>query len=156
MPPDTSDRDAALLLDMLLAARDAVGFVAAMDETAFLASRLHQNAVIRALEVLGEAAGKVSAGFRAAHPEIPWHETTAMRHRLIHGYAESATRTGVDGGADPCAPAYRVVGAVGAAGNGRRAVNAERLLAEYHRIADAADATARLRRFVLDLAVRGK
>ena len=55
---------------------------------AFLASRLHQNAVIRALEVLGEAAGKVSAGCRAAHPELPWREMTAMRHRLIHGYAE--------------------------------------------------------------------
>lgn len=88
MPPDATGRDAALLLDMLLAARDAVGFVAGLDEAAFLASRLHQNAVIRALEVLGEAAGKVSATFRAAHPDLPWRETTAMRHRLIHGYAE--------------------------------------------------------------------
>lgn len=88
MPPDTKDRDAALLLDMLLAARDAVGFVVAMDEAAFVASRLHQNAVIRALEVVGEAAGKVSDGFRTAHPAIPWRDMTAMRHRLIHGYAE--------------------------------------------------------------------
>src|SRR6266513_2100519 len=35
-------------------------------------------------------------------------------------------------------------------------MNAERLLAHYHRIADAPDAIARLRRFILDLAVRGK
>jgi uncharacterized protein with HEPN domain len=85
---DLPERDAALLLDMLLAARDAQGFVEGLDEAAFLASRLHQNAAIRSLEVLGEAAGKVSAGIQAAHPEIPWREITGMRHRLIHGYGE--------------------------------------------------------------------
>jgi uncharacterized protein with HEPN domain len=46
-----ADRDAALLLYRVLAARDARGFVAAMDKAAFLASRLHQSAVIRALGV---------------------------------------------------------------------------------------------------------
>lgn len=64
------DRDASLLLDMLLAARDARGFLSDMDEAAFSASRLHQNAVIRSLEVIGEAAGKVSPATLAAHPEI--------------------------------------------------------------------------------------
>ena len=88
MPPEPSDRNAALLLDMALAARDALGFVAGMDEVAFLASRLYQNAVIHSLAVIGEAAGKISPDFRAAHPEIPWREITGMRHRLIHGYAE--------------------------------------------------------------------
>jgi uncharacterized protein with HEPN domain len=82
------ERDAALLLDMLLAARDAQGFVEGLDEAAFLASRLHQNAAIRSLEVLGEAAGKVSAAIQAAYPEIPWREITGMRHRLIHGYGD--------------------------------------------------------------------
>jgi uncharacterized protein with HEPN domain len=82
------DRDAALLLDMLLAAKDAQGFVAGIDETAFLASRLHQNAVIRSPEVIGEAASKVSPAFRAAQPDIPWREIIGMRHRLIHGYEE--------------------------------------------------------------------
>lgn len=82
------ERDAALLLDMLLAARDAQSFIEGMDEPAFLGSRLHQNAAIRSLEVIGEAAGKVSAQTQAAHPEIPWREMTGMRHRLIHGYGE--------------------------------------------------------------------
>ena len=81
-------KDLSLLLDMLLAARDAQDFVAGMDAAAFRASRLHQNAVIRSLEVIGEAAGKVSPGFRAAHPTIPWHEIVGMRHRLIHDDAE--------------------------------------------------------------------
>jgi hypothetical protein len=46
---------------MLLAAQDAQAFVEGLDEAAFLASRLHQNACIRSLEIIGEAAGKVSA-----------------------------------------------------------------------------------------------
>jgi uncharacterized protein with HEPN domain len=85
---ELTGRDAALLLDMLLAARDAQSFVEGLDEAGFLASRLHQNAVIRSLEVLGEAAGKVSAATQVARPEIPWREITGMRHRLIHGYGE--------------------------------------------------------------------
>ncbi len=88
MPPDLPERDLALLLDMSLAAKDALGFITGMDEAAFRASRLHQNAVIRSLEVIGEAAGKVSPDACARHPEIQWREITGMRHRLIHGYAE--------------------------------------------------------------------
>jgi uncharacterized protein with HEPN domain len=88
MAESQSDRDTALLLDMLLAARDARVFVAGLDEAAFMASRLHQNAVIRSLAIIGEAAGKVSPAFRAGQPAIPWREITGMRHRLIHGYGE--------------------------------------------------------------------
>ena len=82
------ERDSAFLLDMLLAALDARTFIDGLDETAFLASRLHQNAAIRSLEIIGEAAGKVSAATQTAHPEIPWREITGMRHRLIHGYGD--------------------------------------------------------------------
>ncbi len=81
-------RDAALLLDMRLAAGDAMQFVAGMDEAAFLASTLHQSAVIRMLEVLGEAANKISFERQAAHPDIPWREMIGMRNQLIHGYAD--------------------------------------------------------------------
>jgi uncharacterized protein with HEPN domain len=91
MPPDSSDeswRDAALLLDIQLAAENALAFVADLDESAFLASGLHQSAVIRQLTVIGEAAGKVSKAFCAAHPEIPWAQMTSMRHRLVHGYGD--------------------------------------------------------------------
>jgi uncharacterized protein with HEPN domain len=85
---EPSERDAALLLDMVLAAQDAISFIAGLDEAAFLASRLHQSAVIRSLEIIGEAAGKVSVDLKAAHTEVPWRDIIAMRHRLIHGYAE--------------------------------------------------------------------
>ena len=82
------ERAAALLLDMVLAARDAQGFVAGLDKAAFLASRLHQNAVIRSLEVIGEAANTLTPECRAALPDIPWRDIIGLRHRLIHGYAE--------------------------------------------------------------------
>lgn len=59
-----------------------------MDEAAFAASRLHQNAVLRSPEVIGEAAGKVSPEMQAQLLEIPWREVTGMRHRLIHDYAD--------------------------------------------------------------------
>lgn len=95
MPPEPPlpqpllpERDLALLWDMLLAARDAQAFVAGLDEPAFLASRLHQAAVIRTPGVLGEAACRVSRPTCASLPELPWREMTGLRHRLIHGYAE--------------------------------------------------------------------
>jgi|SRR6516165_3237679 uncharacterized protein with HEPN domain len=82
------EHDEALLLDMYLAAADAISFTDEIDEVSFVRSRLHQNAVIRSLEVIGEAAGRISPSFCDAHPEIPWRDITGMRHRLIHGYGE--------------------------------------------------------------------
>ena len=73
---------------MLLAARDAHSFVAGLTWEQFQASKLHQNAVIKAIEIIGEAASRISPQRRAAHPEIPWPEIIAMRHRLVHGYFE--------------------------------------------------------------------
>ena len=45
-----------------------------------------QDAVIRNLQVIGEAAKKVSAGFRAAHPDVPWKSMAGMRDRVVHDY----------------------------------------------------------------------
>lgn len=81
-------RDDALVLDIVLAAKDVQEFVQGLDWHAFEMSRLHQNAVIRSLEIIGEAAGKLSANFQAAHPAIPWRDIVNMRHRLIHAYSE--------------------------------------------------------------------
>jgi uncharacterized protein with HEPN domain len=81
-------RDDALVLDIVLAAADAREFVGGLDWKDFEASRLHQNAVIRSLEIIGEAAGKLSAEFTSARPELSWREIVNMRHRLIHAYSE--------------------------------------------------------------------
>jgi uncharacterized protein with HEPN domain len=81
-------RDEPLLLDLLQAAGDVVEFVAVVDETQFYAGKLHQYAVVRCIEIIGEAAGKVFREFRNAHPEIPWSDIVGMRHRLIHNYSD--------------------------------------------------------------------
>lgn len=44
------------------------------------------NAIVRSVEVIGEAAGQVSPELREAHPEIPWAPVIGMRNRLIHAY----------------------------------------------------------------------
>jgi uncharacterized protein with HEPN domain len=79
-------RDDAYLLDMLIAARKAIAFLEDMTWEAFAASELHQSAVIRPLEIIGEAAGRMSPATREAHPEIPWTKMIGMRNRLIHEY----------------------------------------------------------------------
>jgi uncharacterized protein with HEPN domain len=52
----------------------------------FFADSMRQDAVIRNLEVMGEAVRKVSAETREAHPEVPWRQIAATRDRVIHGY----------------------------------------------------------------------
>jgi uncharacterized protein with HEPN domain len=49
-------------------------------------SVLHQNAILHALQKIGEAATKVSEQFRNDHPDIAWAEIIGLRHRLVHDY----------------------------------------------------------------------
>jgi uncharacterized protein with HEPN domain len=80
-------RDEAFLLDILIAARRAVRFLEGMTWEAFEQSELHQNAVMRPLEIIGEAARRVSQDTRDAYPDIPWDQMIGMRNRLIHEYS---------------------------------------------------------------------
>ena len=79
-------RDDAYLLDMLLASRDAVQFADGLTFLQFERSRLHQNAILKAIETIGEAAAQISQETRQAYSEIPWPEIIGMRNRLVHGY----------------------------------------------------------------------
>jgi uncharacterized protein with HEPN domain len=82
MPPP----DAVFLGHMLDALDRIAELVARTDQEAFDSDWVVQDALIRELEVLGEAAGRVSPEFVARHPEIPWREITGIRHKLIHDY----------------------------------------------------------------------
>ena len=53
----------------------------------FLSRPFYQNALIRSLEIIGEAAKGVNEEFRLAHSGIPWRQITGMRDKLAHGYA---------------------------------------------------------------------
>jgi len=79
-------RDAAYLLDILLAARRACQFLEELTWEEFARSELHQDAVMRPLGIIGEAARQVSQQTQDAHPEIPWQQMVGMRNRLVHEY----------------------------------------------------------------------
>ena len=64
-------------------------YVSDMDEMAFLASKLVQDAVIRNIEIIGEASNniqRVDPEFASQHDNIPWQVMYAMRNRVSHGY----------------------------------------------------------------------
>lgn len=64
-------------------------YVQDVDEVGFLASKIIQDAVIRNLEVIGEASRNIERGhpeFAASHPELPLALANDMRNALAHGY----------------------------------------------------------------------
>jgi uncharacterized protein with HEPN domain len=81
-------KDAAHLWDMLDAARAVHEFVTSRSFSDHVADRMLRGAVERHLEIIGEAANRVSLSFREAHPEIPWQRIVAQRNVLAHEYGE--------------------------------------------------------------------
>lgn len=80
------DRDAAYLLDMLQAAREAQNLSAGLTWDALQQSKLHQYALVKVLEIVGEAARAISEPTKTAHPEIQWIRIIDMRNHLVHRY----------------------------------------------------------------------
>jgi len=79
-------RDEAYLLDMLIAAREAVGLTAHVTREDFESSRQLQLSIAHLVQTIGEAARQVSESARAGYPAIPWEDIVGMRHRLVHEY----------------------------------------------------------------------
>jgi uncharacterized protein with HEPN domain len=71
---------------MLAAAEEAVGFADGRDRDDLDADRMLALALVRSIEIVGEAGARVSEEGRAAVPDVPWREIVAMRNRLIHAY----------------------------------------------------------------------
>lgn len=64
-------------------------YTAEMDEAAFLEGELVQDAVIRNIEIVGEAARNIERhhpDFAIRHPDVPWEDMYLMRNRVSHGY----------------------------------------------------------------------
>ena len=71
---------------MLDHTREALEMVGGRSRADLDADRQLNLALVRLVEVIGEAAGRVPEAFRLRHPQVPWRATVGMRNRLIHGY----------------------------------------------------------------------
>jgi uncharacterized protein with HEPN domain len=79
------ERDRVYLLHIL----EAIGWInsyTTAGQTSFLGERMIQDAVIRNLEVIGEAVKNLSPELRVEHPDIPWQRIAGLRDVLIHHY----------------------------------------------------------------------
>jgi len=73
----------------LLHVRDAIQHIleyTASGKESFFADRKTQDAVVRNLEIIGEATKRVSASLKDAHPDISWKPIAGMRDKLVHDY----------------------------------------------------------------------
>ncbi|MCA9288198.1 MAG: DUF86 domain-containing protein [Phycisphaerales bacterium] len=86
MRPDAGD--AALLLDMRNACDLVIRFVDGRTFDQYRTDPLLRSGVERQIEIVGEAARRISKAFRDAHPEIAWRPIVAQRHILAHEYGE--------------------------------------------------------------------
>ncbi|MEK7208534.1 MAG: DUF86 domain-containing protein [Patescibacteria group bacterium] len=76
------------LEDILESIEKIEGYTKGLDFAEFEENTEHQDAVIRRLEILGEAVKRISQSVREEYPDIPWKQIAGMRDILIHEYAD--------------------------------------------------------------------
>ena len=79
-------RDDSFLRDVLNASRKIEAITAATSEESFHRNEVLPAAVLHHLTVMGEAVNRLSPELRERHPEVPWHQIVAVRHRIVHAY----------------------------------------------------------------------
>ncbi|EKD37589.1 MAG: hypothetical protein ACD_75C01076G0003 [uncultured bacterium] len=72
--------------DLLENMKDAEGFIQGMSYEQFGADKRTLNAVLRSIEVIGEATKNIPDEIRDRYPAVPWKEMAGMRDKLIHSY----------------------------------------------------------------------
>ena len=73
--------------DIIKAMDDATSFVDDKDYDGFLMDRKTQYAVIRALEIIGEATKNIPVEVKSSYPQVPWKDMVGMRDKVIHAYS---------------------------------------------------------------------
>ena len=86
--PRNESHDPAYLWDMLDAAKTISEFVTGRTFHESQTDRMLRNAVERNMEIIGEAANRISESFQNALPQIPWRNIIGQRNFLIHEYGE--------------------------------------------------------------------
>ncbi|MBI5191603.1 MAG: DUF86 domain-containing protein [Nitrospirae bacterium] len=72
--------------DMIVSISDVEGFIHGMTYDEFLVDRKTLNAVVRSIEIIGEAAKHIPKSIKDKTPEIPWKEIIGMRNKVVHEY----------------------------------------------------------------------
>jgi uncharacterized protein with HEPN domain len=81
-----NEREEVRLRHMLDAGREALGFMEGRTSEDLVGDRMFFLALVKELEIIGEAAGQISEETRQSLPGIPWTMVVAMRNRLVHAY----------------------------------------------------------------------
>ena len=84
--PMLNDKDHIRLLHMLDYSREALSLIGGKGRKELDQDRTLNLALVRLMEIVGEAANRVSDETQSAHTEIPWFQIISLRNRLIHGY----------------------------------------------------------------------
>lgn len=82
-------KDDSIYIDHILKSINRIrDYIAGKDRESFEGDLVTQDAVVRQLEIIGEATKRVSKELRSKHPDIPWSDMAGMRDVLIHDYLE--------------------------------------------------------------------
>ncbi len=80
-------KDDSIFIEHILEAIDQImDYTEGVNKEEFDTNRMRQDAVIRQIEIIGEAAKKISSITTQKFPEIPWKQMAGMRDKLIHNY----------------------------------------------------------------------
>ena len=82
-------KDDSIYIDHILNSINRIlDYISGKDREAFKSDLVTQDAVVRQLEIIGEATKRVSNELRSKHPDIPWSDMAGMRDVLIHDYLD--------------------------------------------------------------------
>ncbi len=76
------------LKDILGSINNIESFSKGLDKSGLKNSQLKQSAIVRQLEIIGEAVKNIPSSFREKHPAVPWKDIAGTRDVIIHGYFE--------------------------------------------------------------------
>lgn len=79
-------RDRDYLSDIMESMRRVVSYVEGLSYEAFMRDTRTQDAVVRNIEIIGEAAKNLSSSLKQRFPDVPWREMAGMRDKLVHHY----------------------------------------------------------------------